>query len=142
MSAAPDPVPEYVYNLCRAADWEAARQQGAYEGSADDRRDGFIHFSTAAQVARSAEKHRAGQTGILLLTVPVKALGPSLAWEPATGRARDGELFPHLYGPLPVEAVERVDELPLTDVFPSHVRPHCAPRHGAESGSDTAARGE
>jgi uncharacterized protein (DUF952 family) len=126
MTAAPDDAPEYIYNLCRAVDWEAAKRKGVYEGSADDRRDGFIHFSTGAQVAESAAKHRAVQADILLLTVPVKALGPELAWEPSRGGSRGGELFPHLYGPLPVDAVERVDELPLTaegkHIFPAHVR--------------------
>jgi uncharacterized protein (DUF952 family) len=122
MTAAPDDAPEYIYNLCRAADWEAAKTKGIYEGSADDHRDGFIHFSTGAQVAKSAAKHRAGQSNVLLLTVPARSLGAELAWEPS----REGELFPHLYGPLPIDAVERVDELPLSaegkHIFPPHVR--------------------
>lgn len=134
MSAAPDPLPEYVYVLCRLSDWEAAKKAGAYRGSSDDLRDGFIHFSTAAQVAESAAKHRAGEADLLLLSVPVEALGPALAWEAAAGGSRGGEFFPHLYGPLPVEAVKRIDELPLTaegkHVFPTHVRPQCAPQAG------------
>ena len=98
-----------IYNLCRKADWNAALAAGEYRGSADDRRDGFIHFSTAAQIAASAAKHRAGAPDLLLLTVESAALGPGLKWEPARG----GRLFPHLYGPLPVVAVARVDALAL-----------------------------
>lgn len=99
----------FIYNLCRAGDWQAAQADGKYHGSADDRRDGFIHFSTAAQVRESAARHRAGVADLLLLTVEAAALGAALRWEPSRG----GELFPHLYAPLPVAAVARVDELTL-----------------------------
>lgn len=98
-----------IYHLCRRADWRAAEAAGRYHGSEDDRRDGFIHFSTAAQIESSAAKHRAGQTGLVLLTVDAAALGAALKWEPASG----GALFPHLHGPLPVAAVIRAEGLPL-----------------------------
>lgn len=98
-----------IYNLCARSDWDAARAAGRYEGSADDRRDGFIHLSTAAQVAESAAKHRAGRTDVVLLEVDAAALGPALRWE----RSHAGALFPHLYGPLPVAAVRRAVALPL-----------------------------
>lgn len=108
-----------IYHICREADWRAARADGAYRGSADDLRDGFIHFSTAAQVAESAAKHRAGQAGLVLIEADPAALGPALRWEPA----RDGALFPHLYGPLPCAAARRVVPLPLgadgRHVFPA-----------------------
>jgi len=94
---------------------------GAYPGSSQDAADGFIHFSTARQVRASAAKHWAGQTGLVLLTVDPGPLGDSLKWEPSRG----GDLFPHLYGPLPVSAVISVDPLPLGDdgvhVFPTAV---------------------
>ncbi len=74
----------------------------------DDLRDGFIHFSTAAQVAESAARHRAGQDDLLLIVVAETA-SASWRWE----QARSGDLFPHLYGPLPMDAVVGVHELPL-----------------------------
>jgi uncharacterized protein (DUF952 family) len=98
-----------IYNLCRQSDWDAALALGEYRGSADDRRDGFIHFSTAAQVAESAARHRAGVADLLLLTVEAAALGPALRWEASRG----GQVFPHLYVALPVAAVRRVDALAL-----------------------------
>ncbi len=98
-----------IYNLCRQGDWQAALAEGVYRGSDDDRRDGFIHLSTAAQVAASAARHRAGVADLLLLTVEAALLGSALRWEASRG----GQLFPHLYAPLPVAAVRRVDELPL-----------------------------
>jgi len=98
-----------IYHVCRAEDWAAAEATGAYRGSADDRRDGFIHFSTAAQVVESVAKHRAGQEGLVLLAVEAAALGEALKWEPSRG----GQLFPHLYGPLAPAAVRWTRPLPL-----------------------------
>ena len=122
MSRAPDPH-QPIYHMCRESEWLAAAGDGVYRGSSQDAADGFIHFSTAAQLAASAAKHRAGQAGLVLLTVDAKALGPALRWEPARG----GDLFPHLHGSLPLGAVRRVDPLPLgpdgRHVFPAHVHP-------------------
>lgn len=98
-----------IYHMASGADWAAAERSGRYAGSADDARDGFIHFSTAAQVKVSAARHRAGQAGLKLLVVDAEKLGAALKWEPARG----GDLFPHLYGVLPVSAVARVADLPL-----------------------------
>lgn len=107
-----------IYHICRREEWAAAERLGAYPGSSQDKADGFIHFSTAAQVQASAAKHRAGQTGLLLLEVDAGKLGTALKWEPSRG----GQLFPHLYGALPRAAVLAVYDLPLdaggTHVFP------------------------
>jgi uncharacterized protein (DUF952 family) len=98
-----------IYHMCKRAEWDAALARGRYEGSSQDRADGFIHFSAAAQVAASAAKHRAGQEDLVLLTVEAAALGDALRWEASRG----GALFPHLYGALPVAAVRRAEDLPL-----------------------------
>ncbi len=98
-----------IYHMCQRAEWRAAEAEGVYRGSSQDAADGFIHFSTAPQVRASAAKHRAGQKGLVLLTVDAQALGAALKWEPATG----GDLFPHLHGTLPVGAVADVRDLPL-----------------------------
>ena len=100
---------EMICHICRREEWDAAQARGLYHGSSQDRADGFIHFSSAAQVEASAAKHRAGQDGLVLLSVSAAALGPALKWEPSRG----GALFPHLYGALPLSAVRRVDDLPL-----------------------------
>ncbi len=102
-------MPNLIYHMCRAEEWEAARPAGSYPGSSQDLADGFIHFSTAEQVTGSAAKHRAGQDGLVLLTVDGDVLGDALKWEPSRG----GALFPHVYGELPVSAVLRADPLPL-----------------------------
>ena len=74
----------------------AACDQGMYHGSADDLRDGFIHFSTASQVPGTLERHFAGQKNLVIAAFAVASLGQSLKFEPS----RKGELFPHLYASL------------------------------------------
>lgn len=98
-----------IYHICREDEWRAALAAGRYAGSDQDAAGGFIHFSTAAQIAESAARHRAGQQRLVLLSVDPAGLGADLRWEAARG----GRLFPHLYGALPCAAVVRVDKLPL-----------------------------
>ena len=107
-----------IYRLLRADAWRDAERAGRFVGTEHDVRDGFIHFSTAAQVAETAARHYAGQAGLVLLGVNVAALGTALRWEPSRG----GALFPHLYGDLPVSAVTRVEALTL-DAHGCHVFP-------------------
>jgi uncharacterized protein (DUF952 family) len=96
-----------IYKIAPASAWREAERHGVYRGSADDIRDGFIHFSTAAQVAETARKHFTGQAGLFLIEVDADALGDPLRWEPSRG----DELFPHLYGELDLGAVTNVFEL-------------------------------
>jgi uncharacterized protein (DUF952 family) len=98
-----------IYKICTASEWREAEAAGAYRGSAHDRRDGFIHFSTAAQAAETAERHFAGQSDLVLLIIDTGALGERLKWEPSRG----GALFPHLYGELALSAVRKTEPLPL-----------------------------
>jgi uncharacterized protein (DUF952 family) len=102
-------MPEYIYKICGADAWQAAAIAGVYAGSADDRRDGYIHFSTAAQLAETARRHFAGQPDLVLVAVDPARLGPNLKWEPSCG----GVLFPHLYGPLSTEAARWVKPMDL-----------------------------
>lgn len=104
-----DLIPRLVYKICRARDWDEARPSGAYDGSADDVRDGFIHLSTGDQLAGTAAKHFRHIDDLVLVAFETAALGDSLAWEPSRG----GALFPHLYAPLPVHLALWVRSLPL-----------------------------
>lgn len=110
--------PSFVYRILSQQAWQAAVARGAFSGSEHDLRDGFIHFSTAAQVADTAAKHYAAQSGLVLLWVHVDALGDALRWEPSRG----GDSFPHLYADLAVSAVTRVEPLVL-DADGRHVLP-------------------
>ncbi len=98
-----------IYKICRAQEWRYAEREAVFRGSEVDQRDGFIHFSTAAQVAETAAKHFSGQSDLLLVSVNTSSLGDHLKWEPSRG----GALFPHLYGQLDLAAVTRVEPLPL-----------------------------
>jgi uncharacterized protein (DUF952 family) len=98
-----------LYKIMSRQDWETALANGSYEGSEVDRRDGFIHLSAAHQVRATAQKHFSGQSDLLLVSVTEEALGQSLKWEASRG----GELFPHIYGALPLNAVSEVMPLPL-----------------------------
>ena len=97
-----------IYKICEREAWRAAEAAGAFRGSDVDQRDGFIHFSTAAQVAETAAKHFAGHCDLVLVAVDGDALGPALKWE----RSRGNDLFPHLYAPLPLSAVRWARPLP------------------------------
>jgi uncharacterized protein (DUF952 family) len=111
--------PSTIYRLLATEAWRHAERAGSFLGTEHDLRDGFIHFSTAAQVAETAARYYAGQAELLLLGVNAEALGSALRWEPSRG----GALFPHLYAALPVSAVTRVEELALDPsgkhIFPS-----------------------
>ncbi|WP_454002162.1 DUF952 domain-containing protein [Afipia felis] len=98
-----------IYKICPAPVWREAERAGVYRGSPDDARDGFIHFSTAAQLPGTLAKHYAGQSGLFLIAVNADALGAELKWEPSRG----GDLFPHLYGALDPAAAETVTTLVL-----------------------------
>lgn len=95
---------DLAYKLVDNAEWELARLDGAYAGSAVDLRDGYIHMSSAAQLAETARRHYAGRTDLLLVSVDLTALGDALKWEASRG----GDLFPHLFAPLPVSAARDV----------------------------------
>ena len=96
-----------IYKICPAQDWAQAQQQRSYTGSPLDRKDGFIHFSTANQVAGTLAKYYAEANDLVLVAVDTAQLGETLRFE----RARDGALFPHLYAALPLEAVQWVKPL-------------------------------
>lgn len=108
-----------IYKIVDVAAWQAAEATGAFTGAEVDVKDGFIHLSSASQVAETAARHFAGRTHLLLVAVRVGALGEALRWEVSRG----GALFPHLYGVLPLSAVAAVTPLPLgpdgRHVFPA-----------------------
>ena len=101
---------DLIYKILPRSEWLQARATGMFEGSAVDREDGYIHFSTASQVRETAAKHFAGQDDLMLLSIDSRRLEPEvLRFEPSRG----GQLFPHLYGPLDTASVIRAEPLPL-----------------------------
>jgi uncharacterized protein (DUF952 family) len=114
-------VTETIYKICDAVLWREAERAGVFDGAPVDHADGYIHFSTAGQVAETAARHFAGQADLVLVAVNAEALGAALRYEPSRG----GAMFPHLYGKLPLSAVRWVKPLPLGAA--GHVFPELAP---------------
>lgn len=86
-----------IYKILAADAWRAALARGVFDGAGIDLADGYIHFSTAAQVEETAARHFAGQDDLVLVAVEDASLGDKLVYEPSRG----GALFPHLHAPLP-----------------------------------------
>ncbi|MDW4550390.1 DUF952 domain-containing protein [Defluviimonas sp. D31] len=109
-----------VFKIFRRPEWDAFRAAGETSGAPVDLADGFIHFSTAAQVAETAAKHFAEESDLVLVAFEAAALGPLLKWEASRG----GALFPHLYRPLSLDEVVWDKSLPLGatgHIFPEGV---------------------
>ena len=85
----------HVYKICAKIDWQTACAAGAYAGSADDLRDGFIHLSAAHQVEATLARHFAGQSNLVLIAFEESTLA-GLKWETSRG----GQLFPHVFSSL------------------------------------------
>ncbi|MBB3934896.1 DUF952 domain-containing protein [Aureimonas phyllosphaerae] len=111
-----------IFKLSPRSEWLEAEAAGRFVGAPVDVEDGYIHFSTAEQVRETAAKHFAGETSLIVAAVDPARLGGDLKWEPSRG----GDLFPHLYGELLMDAVVYVADLPLgadgRHVFPGSMR--------------------
>jgi uncharacterized protein (DUF952 family) len=106
-----------VYKILSRDEWDAALREGAFTGSAVDRRDGFIHLSAVHQLRETARRHFAGKSDLLLVAFDEGVLMPNLKWEASRG----GDLFPHVYGTIDPWAALSVEDLPLRGgghVFP------------------------
>jgi uncharacterized protein (DUF952 family) len=103
--------PDHIYKVADRTLIEAARAGGLFTGAPVDLEDGFIHFSTAAQLAETLRLHFAGQGDLLFLAVGIGAIAAQLKWEPSRG----GQLFPHLYAPLPMSAVVHSAPIAVAD---------------------------
>lgn len=109
-----------IYKIFRRPEWDAFRAAGVTTGAPIDITDGYIHFSTAAQVAETAAKHFGTESDLVLLALNPDTLGDALKWEPSRG----GQLFPHLYRPLRLPDVIWNKSLPLGaagHIFPEGV---------------------
>lgn len=115
-----------IYKICPHELWQQAEALGRFTGAPVDLADGYIHFSTPAQVAETAARHFAGATNLVLVSVEAEVLGAVLRYEASRG----GDLFPHLYSDLALDAVRAVVDLPLgpdgRHVFPTDVPPGAA----------------
>lgn len=98
-----------IFKILRADEWAALQRDGETPGAPVDVRDGFVHFSTAAQLPETARRHFADENGLHLLAVDETAVADALKWEPSRG----GDLFPHLFAPLRLSDIAWSRPLPL-----------------------------
>jgi uncharacterized protein (DUF952 family) len=96
-----------IYKICSKAVWEEIQSLTSWTGSDHDLRDGFIHLSTEHQLEGTLQKHYAGQSDLMRLTINPLTLGDALKWESSRG----GDLFPHLYGALLISSIVAAEEL-------------------------------
>lgn len=96
-----------IYKIVHFNEWLEADERGTYEGSAKDRADGFLHFSTPEQLPSTLARYYAKESDLVLAAIDSETLGAALEFEPSTG----GELYPHLYAPLKISAVKWVRAL-------------------------------
>ncbi|NDJ60237.1 MAG: DUF952 domain-containing protein [Chloroflexi bacterium] len=96
-----------IYHIVPRGIWAQAQQTGEYRGDTLEA-EGFIHFSTRDQVLMVANARFKRHTGLQLLAVAADRLTAELKYEPPYENAEGGELFPHLYGALNLDAVVRV----------------------------------
>ena len=101
---------QIVYKVLSASELQQMQRDGVFNGSPADIADGYIHLSCASQVAATLDKHFSGVDGLVLAAVDLSRLGDTVRWEPSRG----GQLFPHIYGLLPVGAVISVAPLERT----------------------------
>jgi len=104
-----------IYHIASRRAWREAQQRGDYRVESLET-EGFIHCSTDTQVLPVAEKYYPGQRGLLLLMIDPARLSSDLRWEPPSGGAPPsgvpaGELFPHIYGPVNLDAIVKVFDL-------------------------------
>ncbi|MET4898538.1 DUF952 domain-containing protein [Sphingomonadaceae bacterium jetA1] len=95
------PYPTTAYKVLTADQMAVLEHEGVFKGAPVDLADGYIHLSTAAQLTETVDKHFAGQTDLHVAAVDLEAMGDAVKWE----ENRGGQLFPHLYAPLPLTAV-------------------------------------
>lgn len=111
-----------VYKIFTEDEVTAFLSARRFEGSEADRRDGFVHLSTAEQVPGTAAKHFEGRGPLSLAALDEAVLGPELRWEPSRG----GALFPHLY-----RAIEAGDVVWIAPYAPDEAGDWPMPGEGA-----------
>ena len=101
---------EFIFKIIDKEEWKKAKQTGAYNGSDNDKKDGYIHFSEEDQVPETLKKHYSNKENLILLRVNAFEL-EHLLWE----QASNGDMYPHLYAPLNINSVVGEYELSLKD---------------------------
>lgn len=106
----PTMLPEYIFHVLTKTAWEEAQKKGEYSAPSLAT-EGFIHCSCKHQVAGVLERYYKNQKDLVFLKIDPKLVKNKLQWD----KAKNGEEFPHIYGPLNLEAVVEVHIGPVMD---------------------------
>src|SRR5436305_164626 len=101
--------PDLIYHITSAAQWASAQAAGAYRVDTLES-EGFIHASVGRQVAGTAKRFYRGRAGLVILCIDPDKLTAELRFEAAD----NGDFFPHIYGPLNMDAVVEVVDFPVS----------------------------
>jgi len=96
-----------IYHITTASEWEAAQQKGSYE-AASLTEEGFIHCSQTEQIPGVLDRFFKGKTGLVKLSIDTVKLRSRLIyeWSPSIT-----DTFPHIYGPINIDAVTDVEKI-------------------------------
>lgn len=97
----------FIYKIITSLEWQAAKKQGVYKGSALDQADGYIHCSTAEQIPETLKNFFKDEVDLVLLCVDSARIEQHLKWE----KSGSGKIYPHIYGPLPINAVIKQEKI-------------------------------
>jgi len=96
-----------IYKVFREQEWSDFERSLLFTGSADDIRDGYVHFSTRTQLDSTIQKYFSDVDTIIVALVDTDALKTDLKWEVST----KGQLYPHLYSPLPYSTLKKINSI-------------------------------
>lgn len=100
-----------IYHICLKSLWQEGKARGAYEADSLEA-EGFMHASTNNQVVDVANAAFRGQSDLVFLAIDLTKLKSELRYETNS----NGETYPHLYGPLNLDAVvKELDYAPRAD---------------------------
>jgi uncharacterized protein (DUF952 family) len=99
-----------IYHITSRADWEKAQPAGQYTVPSL-LQEGFIHASTGEQVAGTANLFFRGQTGLVLMVIETNRLIPEVRFDAVQTHGAE-QFFPHIYGPINLDAVINILDFP------------------------------
>lgn len=92
---------DLLFKICEKQLWEQAKTEGVFSGTFEDKRDGYIHLSTADQVVGTLSRYYVGQKNLVLIALNFQIIKDKVTFE----KSASGMLFPHLYGSFKMDVM-------------------------------------
>ncbi len=104
-----DSLPAFIYKALTPAEWKSFQENGKFEGTALDKKDGYIHISMIHQLDRILKKFMKDEPLVIIVKLKTSVLKDKLVLEYSKSRT---DKYPHYYGALPREAIAAVEKRP------------------------------